>query len=62
MNKSDSANDTRNYVIMTIGIFIGIIGVYFRFIGDSFFYTSVSNVIFIVGILVCLRSVFAILK
>ncbi len=62
MNKSASANDTRNYVILTIGILIGLVGVYFRFIGDSFFYTSVSNVILIVGIIVCLRMVFAILK
>jgi hypothetical protein len=62
MNKSASANDTRNYIILTIGIFIGLIGVYFRFLGDSFFYTSVSNVFFIIGIIVCLRSVFTILK
>ncbi len=62
MNKSASANDTRNYVILTIGIFIGLIGVFFRFFGDSFFFTSVSNVILIVGIVVCLRMVFTILK
>lgn len=62
MNKSASANDTRNYIILTIGIFIGLIGVYFRFFGDSFFYTSVSNIILIVGIIVCLRMIFAILK
>lgn len=62
MNKSASANDTRNYVILTIGIFIGLIGVFFRFFGDSFFFTSVSNVILIVGIVICLRMVFAILK
>ncbi len=62
MNKSASANDTRNYIILTIGIFIGIIGVYFRFFGDNFFYTSVSNIFLIIGIIVCLRSVFTILK
>jgi len=64
MNKSGSANanDTRNYIILTIGIFIGLLGVYFRFLGDSFFYTSVSNVILIIGIIVSLRMVFTILK
>ena len=62
MNKSTSANDTRNYIIMAIGIFVGMVGVFFRFLGDSFFYTSVSNIILIVGILICLRMVFTILK
>lgn len=62
MNKSATANDTRNYIILTIGIVIGIVGVFFRFFGDSFFFTSVSNIILIVGIIVCLRMVFTILK
>jgi len=62
MNKSTTANDTRNYIILTIAIFVGIIGVFFRFLGDSFFYTSVSNVILIIGILIALRAVFTILK
>jgi hypothetical protein len=62
MNKSATANDTRNYVILTIGILIGMAGVFFRFLGDSFFFTSVSNVILIIGIIVCLRMVFTILK
>ncbi|MGI4021271.1 MAG: hypothetical protein ACRYFA_07175 [Janthinobacterium lividum] len=62
MNKSTTANDTRNYVILTIAIFIGLIGVFFRFLGDSFFYTSVSNVFLIIGIIIALRGVFSILK
>ena len=62
MNRSTTANDTRNYVILTIGIIIGLVGVYFRFFGDSFFYTSVSNIILIIGIIICLRVVFTILK
>ncbi|MVN20315.1 hypothetical protein [Mucilaginibacter arboris] len=62
MNKSATANDTRNYIILTISIFIGLFGVYFRFLGDGFFYNTVSNVILIVGIIVCLRMVFTILK
>jgi len=62
MQKSTTANDTRNYVVLTIAIIIGMVGVYFRFLGDSFFYTSVSNVILIIGIIIALRSVFTILK
>jgi F0F1-type ATP synthase assembly protein I len=62
MQKSTTANDTRNYVTLTIAIIIGMVGVYFRFLGDSFFYTSVSNVILIIGIIIALRVVFSILK
>lgn len=62
MNNTASANEPRKYIILTIGILIGLVGVYFRFLGDSFFYTSVSNIILIIGIIVCLRVVFSILK
>lgn len=62
MQKSTTANDTRNYVTLTIAIIIGMVGVYFRFLGDSFFYTAVSNIILIIGIVIALRVVFAILK
>ncbi len=41
---------------------IGMVGVFFRFFGDSFFYTSVSNIFFIIAIIIALRSVFTILK
>lgn len=62
MNKSASANDTRHYIILVISIFIGLFGVYFRFLGDTLFYTIVANIFFIGAIALCLRSVFAILK
>lgn len=62
MNKSTTANDTRNYIVLTIAILIGMVGVFFRFFGDSFFYTSVSNVFLIIAIIIALRSVFTILK
>ena len=62
MQKSTTANDTRNYVTLIIGILIGIVGVYFRFFGDGPFYSSVANIILIIGTIVCLRVVFTILK
>ncbi|MEX8546908.1 MAG: hypothetical protein V5804_04830 [Mucilaginibacter sp.] len=62
MNKTASANDTRHYIILAISIFIGIFGVYFRFFGDTVFYTIVANIFFIGAIVLCLRTVFAILK
>lgn len=62
MNKSTTANDTKNYIVLTVAIMIGMVGVFFRFFGDSFFYTSVSNVFLIIAIIIALRSVFTILK
>ncbi|MGI4803179.1 MAG: hypothetical protein ACRYFL_00305 [Janthinobacterium lividum] len=62
MNKSTTANDTKNYLILTVAIMIGMVGVFFRFLGDSFFYTSVSNIFLIIAILIALRGVFTILK
>lgn len=62
MNKSTTANDTKNYIIITVAILIGMVGVFFRFLGDSFFFTSVSNVFLVIGIIIALRAVFTILK
>ncbi|MGI4728797.1 MAG: hypothetical protein ACRYGB_09515 [Janthinobacterium lividum] len=62
MNKSTTANDTKNYLILTVAIMIGMVGVFFRFLGDSFFFTSVSNIFLIIAILIALRGVFTILK
>lgn len=62
MDKSTTANDTKNYIIITIAILVGMVGVFFRFLGDSFLFTSVSNVFLVIGIIIALRGVFTILK
>jgi hypothetical protein len=62
MNSAENANDTRHYTLLIISIVIGLIGVYFRFLGDSFMYTSISNVILVIGIIIALKAVFTIMK
>jgi len=62
MNSAENANDARHYVLLTIATFIGLVGVFFRFLGDSFMFTSISNVILVIGIILALKGVFAILK
>lgn len=62
MNKSTTANDPRNYITITIAVLVGLVGLYFRFLGDSFFFATVSNVFFIIGIILVFRAVFTILK
>lgn len=58
----ENANDSRHYMILVAGIFVGLVGLYLRFVGDAPIYTIMANIIFIIGIVVCLRSVFAIIK
>jgi len=62
MNKSTTANDPRDYITITIAVLVGLVGVFFRFLGDSFFFATVSNVFLIIGIIIVLRGVFTILK
>lgn len=65
MESMENANAEGHYKLLTVAIIIGIVGVYLRFAGDvnsGFMYTSISNVIMIIGILIALKCVFAIMK
>jgi hypothetical protein len=60
--ETEEANNPSHYVVLTIAIIIGIVGVYLRFAGNSFAINAASNVILVVGIIIALRSVFKIMK
>lgn len=66
MSSMEKANSLNIYVIITIAVIVGIVGVFFRFLdeafGHGFIFTSVSNIILVIGILIALKGVFAILK
>ncbi|WP_342645769.1 hypothetical protein [Mucilaginibacter sp. CSA2-8R] len=66
MDSMQKANSVNIYVIITAAVLLGTAGVFFRFLdeifGHGFIFTSVSNIILIIGILVALKGVFAILK
>ncbi|WPU98224.1 hypothetical protein SNE26_19560 [Mucilaginibacter sp. cycad4] len=65
MESMENANAEGHYKLLTVAIIIGIVGVYLRFAGDAnsgFMYTSISNVIMIIGILIALKCVFSIMK
>lgn len=65
MESMENANAEGHYKLLTVAIIIGIVGVYLRFAGDvnsGFMYTSISNVILIIGILIALKCVFTIIK
>jgi len=58
----NNANETRHYVILTIAIAIGLVGVFLRFVQDSFTLSMVSNILLAIGWLIAFRVVFRILK
>ena len=62
ISHAEEANAPSNYLLLIVAIVIGLVGVFFRFAGDSFFYTSVSNIILIIGIIIALKAVFTIMK
>jgi hypothetical protein len=67
MSSIENANNENHYKLLTVAIFIGIVGVYFRFAagdasGHVSIYNWISNIILITGVGVALKGVFAILK
>jgi len=61
MNKKEEANSERHYILLVIAIVIGLVGVYIRF-ADFKHASAVANVILVLGVVVCLKAVFDILK
>ena len=67
MSSIENANNENHYKLITAAIFMGMVGVFFRFAaapgeGHLFFYNCVANVILIIAVLMALKAVFAILK
>lgn len=61
-NPTAEANNPSHYTTITVGIVIGLIGIFLRFTGTWPMIDIVSNIIWVVGIVICLRSVLKILK
>jgi len=62
MSSTEHANDERHYILLTLAIAIGLIGVFLRFAGDAPYYSWIANVILILGVGIALKGVFAILQ
>jgi hypothetical protein len=62
MSSTQEANDERHYILLTIAIVIGVVGVYLRFVGDAPYYSWIANVVLIIGVALALKAVFTILK
>jgi uncharacterized membrane protein len=55
------ANDTSIYKLMTVGILVGILGVFLRFAGDSATLSIISWAILLIGAVIACKGVFKIL-
>jgi hypothetical protein len=62
MSSIENANADRHYILITIAIIIGIVGVFLRFAGDAAYYSWSANIILVVAVAIALKGVFAILK
>jgi len=62
MSTREEANATRHYLLLTVAIVIGLVGVYLRFAGDARGWNIAANIILVVAILVALKAVFSIMK
>jgi len=61
MESTENANQESHYILLTIAIIIGIVGVYLRF-ADFRYNNIIANIILIIGVGISLKAVFAILK
>lgn len=60
--RENNANNPSHYVLLTIGIFITVLGCVLRFLGEWTLIDIVSNIIFLIGVIFCLKAVATILK
>lgn len=58
----NNANQTHYYVTLTIAVAIGLVGVFLRFVHDSFLLSMISNILLAVGWFIVFRVVFKIMK
>lgn len=58
----NTANETKHYVMLVVAIVFGVAGTFVRFIQDSFLFTSIGNVLLIIGSIIAISTVFKIMK
>ena len=65
LNKNNSTaedNNPSHYKTIVLGIAIGLVGIFLRFTGEWPMISIVSNVLWVIGSVICLRAVLRILK
>lgn len=59
---NNNANNTSHYKLIVIGLIIGLVGVFLRFAGTWAGIDAISNILFAIGSVVCIKAVLDILK
>jgi hypothetical protein len=59
---ANNANETSHYVLLTVGVVVGMTGVILRFVSDWVYMDLIANMIFILGTYFSLKAVIAILR
>ena len=59
---SENANNPSHYVLLAIGIFVAVLGMLLRFLGEWSLIDIVSNIVLIIGAILCIKAVISILK
>ncbi len=57
-----NSNNPAHYILITVGIIIGMAGVLLRFVIDSTIIDIISNILLVIGTIICFKAVFAVLK
>ncbi len=60
--QNNNANETGHYKLMTVGIVIGLVGVFGRFVQDSTLASGIANVLVVIGSVISIKAVLNILK
>ena len=56
------SNNPSHYKLIIVGLVVGLLGVFLRFTGTWGLIDIVSNILFVIGIVICLKAVLTILK
>lgn len=60
--RTEESNNPAHYQLIVVGLVIGLIGVFLRFAGSWALIDIVSNILFVIGTVICLKAVLTILK
>lgn len=60
--QNNNANEINHYKLMTVGIVIGLAGVFGRFVQDSSLASGIANVLLAIGAVISIKAVLGILK
>lgn len=58
----NNANQTHYYITLVVAIVIGLVGTFFRFVGDTFLINSISNILLLLASIIAIRVVLQIMK